>query len=137
MSDPLLTADELEAITKISEAYNAIAKTMASGNGNDQREVVDKIHQLQAMVMANAAARAYPGKFRLLGGALDRGDANVCGHRWDGFVCYVELDEEGNHGGDHLSAPGVRVGSQRVREGDMPRPDPWLRVPRSVAISSQ
>lgn len=37
---------------------------------NDTNELVAHIHVLQQAVMSNAAARAVPGEFRLLGGTL-------------------------------------------------------------------
>jgi hypothetical protein len=41
---------------------------------HDLAEAVHHIHALQHTIMAQAAARAYPERFRLLGGTLD-GDA--------------------------------------------------------------
>jgi hypothetical protein len=37
---------------------------------NDVREFVDKVHQIQATIMAQAAGRAHPDRYRLLGETL-------------------------------------------------------------------
>lgn len=68
----LLTNDELVLIDKLGGCANLFAKIIGEGDQatNDLYECVDKIHQLQHMVMAQAAARAYPKKFRLLGGTI-------------------------------------------------------------------
>lgn len=60
-----LTADELDAMDHLSAFVRAIRSTV--GDGHDGHELVDKVHQLQAMVMSQAAGRAYPERFRLLG----------------------------------------------------------------------
>ena len=67
----LLTADELLAIGLHSQSANVIGRDVIAKR--DQRDfdwgqAADKIHQLQAMVMAQAASRAYPKHFRPLGG---------------------------------------------------------------------
>lgn len=73
MTDELLTEGEHKALYLIGQAWNAISHdVIADGPTRDAdcREVIVHVHALQAMVMSQAAARAYPGKFRLLGTSL-------------------------------------------------------------------
>jgi hypothetical protein len=69
MADPLLTPLELRALDQIGEVGSTLFAVVreAGGFDPDMAEVADKVHQLQALVMSNAAARAYPDRFRLLG----------------------------------------------------------------------
>ena len=64
-NDPLLTEAEFEALDTLVLFINQSSKFI---KGNDWVEFVDKAHQLQSMVMSQAAARAYPDRFRLLKG---------------------------------------------------------------------
>jgi hypothetical protein len=41
---------------------------------NDVREFVDKVHQIQAVIMSQAAGRAHPDRYRLLGETLRASD---------------------------------------------------------------
>jgi class 3 adenylate cyclase len=68
----LLTAEERELIDVLADAANRFANVIGSGPTRhaDSLEVIDKIHQLQQAVMAQAAARAYPASYRLLGETL-------------------------------------------------------------------
>lgn len=68
----LLTPDELHAMEVTVELVNTLARVVADGPTRDQdiRELVDKIHQIQQTIMSQAAARAYPDRFRLLGETL-------------------------------------------------------------------
>lgn len=65
-----LTRDERALVTSIAKVYNEFCRIMPRGTArhNDLLEVVFHIHGLQRMIMANAAARAYPDQFRPLGG---------------------------------------------------------------------
>ena len=65
----LLTDAEHGLIVRIGECACAFASIINDGAmlGYDSREFSDKIHQLQHMVMSQAAARAYPDRYRLLG----------------------------------------------------------------------
>jgi hypothetical protein len=75
--EPGLTEAERAAVDMLGEAWDAVVKVIAAG-GNpetyDAHELVGHVHALQNAVLANAAARAYPGAYRLLGGTL-RADA--------------------------------------------------------------
>jgi len=67
----LLTADEqaaLDLLCQFANLMHRIAKPEGVTYAHDWAEAADKIHQLQSMVMSQAAARAYPDQFRLLGG---------------------------------------------------------------------
>lgn len=63
----LLTADELHAITLTVELAKLCFKIIGDPGGGDTHEIVLYIHAIQRMIMSQAAARAYPETFRLLG----------------------------------------------------------------------
>lgn len=71
----LLSEREQEALELTKQLANlmwAIIKAprmiVQSDEGEDWRYATDHIHALQHMIMSQAAARAYPGKYRPLGG---------------------------------------------------------------------
>lgn len=68
---PLLTDAEREAVRMAGLLYTHIAEHV-TGDGptreDDLAEVRAAVHVIQRAVMAQAAARAYPGEFRVLGG---------------------------------------------------------------------
>jgi len=68
-----LTRDELSAMSLTAELANALGRIVGDGRTRtaDLTEAVHHIHALQHMIMSQAAARAYPDRFRLLGGTLD------------------------------------------------------------------
>lgn len=68
--DALLTPTEFEAMDLLGKAANAVRRVIGDGDQaeHDWSEAADKIHQLQTTVMAQAASRAYPEKYRPLGG---------------------------------------------------------------------
>lgn len=65
-----LTGDEREAVRLAGQLYTHIADRVC-GDGptreDDLAEVRTAIHVVQHAVMAQAAARLYPGEFRLMG----------------------------------------------------------------------
>jgi hypothetical protein len=78
-SEALFTQDEndaLEALVAVAKAFHRIC-----GQGNDFAEAVDKIHQLQAMVLSQIAARTYPTKVH----TTDAHDCAIC-------ECYERFD---------------------------------------------
>ena len=77
MSD-LLTDDEHELIDMLGKCANLFGRVIGNGptRAADTSEMVAPIHVLQQAVMSQAAARAYPTKYRLLGQTL-RDDAKV------------------------------------------------------------
>jgi len=72
MSTPSLTQDELVAMHFTAELANAFGRIVGDGQTrmDDLSEAVHHIHALQHMIMSQAAARAYPSRFRLLGESL-------------------------------------------------------------------
>jgi protein tyrosine phosphatase (PTP) superfamily phosphohydrolase (DUF442 family) len=72
----LLTADEHEAVRQAGLLYTFIAEhVVADGptRDDDLAELRAVIHVIQRTVLAQAAARAWPGEFRLLGGVVVTG----------------------------------------------------------------
>lgn len=70
----LLTADEHRLVDTLGECYRLFKKIMGGDRqvaAEDMAEVVHHIHVLQRMVTGQAAGRAYPGLYRLLGGSLE------------------------------------------------------------------
>ena len=70
MTDPFLTDDEHEAMRLSGELANVLRRVVGDGPcaEGDWNEMAGSIHDLQARVMGQAAARAYPDLFRPLGG---------------------------------------------------------------------
>lgn len=72
MTDELLTPEEVEALDVLGDLARQFASIIGHGRTRDadSREAVFHIHALQNMVLSQAAARRYPGQFRLLGETL-------------------------------------------------------------------
>ena len=68
----LLTKDEHEAITKAGQLYGLLCRIVGTGptRGADLNELIPHIHAIQQAVMSQAAGRAYPMEYRLLGETL-------------------------------------------------------------------
>lgn len=69
----LLTEDELEAMDLSGKLANKLGKIIRQNGTKEQQdydwqEAAMRIHALQHTIMAQAASRAYPERFRLLGG---------------------------------------------------------------------
>ena len=66
----LLTSDEHAAIALAGQLATLLSMIIGDGTARegDMQEAVHHIHALQAMILAQAAARAYPSRYRLLGG---------------------------------------------------------------------
>lgn len=78
MADELLTDAEHRVMDLTVQLVNLLAgEVIADGPGRvgDVNEVVHAIHIIQRMVMGQAAARAYPDRYRLLGGPPPSGPA--------------------------------------------------------------
>lgn len=74
VSEPeLLTPLERKVIQHLGLIWNDLCHIVGPGATReyDLDEAVVHIHALQHMVMAQAAARAYPAEFRLLGKLID------------------------------------------------------------------
>jgi hypothetical protein len=75
VTDPL-TDDERKAVRLAGELYTFVADRVC-GNGptrdDDLAELRACVHHVQRLMMAQAAARAYPGELRLMGEIVDEG----------------------------------------------------------------
>lgn len=66
-----LTPAEHKALELTAGLWNHIIQEVMGDDGlNDSRELALHIHNIQHMIMAQAAARAYPEKYRLLGWSI-------------------------------------------------------------------
>ena len=65
----LLTSVEQEIIQDLGDIWSKICQAVGDGTTrrDDLREIVTHIHALQYLIMSQAAARAYPQTYRLLG----------------------------------------------------------------------
>jgi hypothetical protein len=72
-SDGLLTAEEQHAVHLAGELANILGRVVGQGPSRhaDLTELIGHVHGIQRAVLAQAAARAHPGTYRLLGGSLD------------------------------------------------------------------
>lgn len=74
MSLPLvgLTDAELDIVERLGLIWNDLCMIVGDGPSRegDLNEAILHIHALQHTVMANAAARAHPGRLRMLGGTV-------------------------------------------------------------------
>lgn len=73
--DALLTDLELEAMTLTGTLANLLRRIIGDGPTaeHDWAETAADVHRLQQRIMSQAAARAYPDKFRLMGGSFRAG----------------------------------------------------------------
>lgn len=64
-----LTELEFHALDLTAQLARAMAEITGNGStrADDLREADSHVHAIQHMIMAQAAARAYPDRFRLLG----------------------------------------------------------------------
>lgn len=65
----MLTDNELKFLELTEELIDLYDKILINGKNNntDGLEMINKIHDVQNMVLSQSAARQYPDKFRLLG----------------------------------------------------------------------
>ena len=65
----LLTEDEHQAVSLLADLWNVLCKVVGNGPSRraDMAEIAQHIHVLQSGVLSQAAARAYPDRYRLLG----------------------------------------------------------------------
>ena len=80
----LLTPDEHQAVRQAGLLYTLIAEhVVADGptRDDDLAEIRAAIHLIQRAVLAQAAARAHPSEFRLLGTVIASQDNATNGHR--------------------------------------------------------
>ena len=71
MSDHL-TTEEHAVIRQAGDLWGSICKAIPDGPTRDAdlAELIPHIHAIQHTFMANAAARAYPDTYRLLGSVI-------------------------------------------------------------------
>lgn len=70
IASSLLTEHEDEAASQAGLLYTYIARNVVAhgpAREADLAELAAAIHVIQRMIMGQAAARAYPGRYRLLG----------------------------------------------------------------------
>ena len=72
VSEGLLTDDEHKVVRLAGDLWNQIVRMIPDGptRDDDLHELIVHVHAIQHAIMANAAARAYPETYRLLGGTL-------------------------------------------------------------------
>lgn len=73
LPDPgLLTEDEHRAVEMAGELWNLLCRIVGQGasRGGDLNEFIHLVHGIQRGVLKQAAARAYPNQYRLLGEML-------------------------------------------------------------------
>jgi len=102
----LLTDNERETVKLVGRVYQNIERMCSDSTtrSSDLVEAAIHCHALQQMVMAQAAARAYPDEFRLLGETFVE---SVCEHAGPFLVedgvsirCQLRTHHTGNHGGE-------------------------------------
>jgi chaperonin GroEL (HSP60 family) len=73
MTDLLTDAEHTAMATTVALA-NQLAEIVGDGSTShgDIAEVVHHLHAIQRTILAQAAARAYPDRYRLLGRVIDR-----------------------------------------------------------------
>lgn len=72
----LLTEAEHEAMVLTVNLWNLLCREVVgqgTSRSGDLRELCDHIHGIQHAVLSQAAARAYPEHYRLLGEVIDEG----------------------------------------------------------------
>jgi hypothetical protein len=71
-TDHLLTTQEQALIETLGHVWNELCQIVAAGPTRqaDLAEAMSHIHALQHTVMAQAAARAFPDRYRVLGQTL-------------------------------------------------------------------
>lgn len=71
----LLTPAELRAMELTTELFNLVSLEVIGHDvtrENDHRDFTDNIHQIQRMLLSQAAGRAYPNRFRTLGEVIKK-----------------------------------------------------------------
>ena len=76
LHDPL-TADEHRALALSADLAKAVRRIIGDGPAaaGDWAEAAAAVHVVQRMIAGQAAARAYPARYRLLGQVIPRPDA--------------------------------------------------------------
>jgi hypothetical protein len=80
--DALMTPAEHRAIDMTADLYNLLcAEVVGHGRsrGGDVAELAADIHRIQERIIAQAGARAFPDRYRVLGGEVLRACPSGCG----------------------------------------------------------
>lgn len=91
MTNDLLTPDEHHAMGMTVKLWNHLSRNVVGGGPGregDMRELMFHIHGIQRAILAQAACRAYPEKYRLLGGDSPDGEELVQ-QSWESFEGYT------------------------------------------------
>jgi hypothetical protein len=104
----MMTPEEHNLVEKLGSLMEDFNEISGPKRANDMFEVMLHVHALQNMVLAQSAARAYPGTYRLLGESL----------RFDGIpdgpsveaephavLCYVSNVPHDHGAGCHSNCP--------------------------------
>lgn len=72
--DPLLTNEERKAVELIGQVACLLSDIIGTGptSQQDADEIIIHIHAIQRSILAQAAGRAYPDDYRLLGETVVR-----------------------------------------------------------------
>ena len=97
MDNSLLTYKEREAVELVGQAASLIFEIITENGGlaNDADEIAQACHIMQRFVLSNAAARAYPGEYRMLG-ALSCGPKPEV--KLEDYCVGAELEYQAIHG---------------------------------------
>ena len=70
--DALLTETERAVVAELGQIWNRLCTIVGDGRTRkaDLDELIVHVHALQQAVLSQAAGRAYPQEFRLLGGVI-------------------------------------------------------------------
>ncbi|MEU4578974.1 hypothetical protein [Nonomuraea sp. NPDC023979] len=69
--DDCFTAAELAALDLVARLSEKLGQVIGNGPDHDANELLAHLHAVQHALMAQATARLYPERFRLLGGVVD------------------------------------------------------------------
>lgn len=71
-TEPPLTEDEHQAMQLTADLWNLLNQIVGQGRSRagDLAEICHNVHAIQHVILAQAAARAYPDRYRLLGGTI-------------------------------------------------------------------
>lgn len=76
--EELLTEAEHEVVELLGKAWNAFIQGVVREDGptaeHDRAEFLTHIHDAQHAIMAQAAGRAYPNRYRLIGEVIENPD---------------------------------------------------------------
>lgn len=91
----ILTEEEHHAVELSAGLWNYINEHVVADGPTkeaDLREIMAHIHGIQRAIMAQAAARAYPDQYRLLGGLIhdEKVESDTCACKGNGWITPVD-----------------------------------------------